>query len=253
MKEFVQPMLVRSSDCDRFGRLTPLSVLVAMQEAAGEHSHYLGMGREALLKENAIWILTRSEMRLLKQPVYLDKLTVRTFPGAPRRLLFPRYFRFINEEGETAITASSYWALMDVSTLSMVLPEGIAGKMPDNSDLTPPMPPPGAARLSSGEEQLIPYTPRFSDLDLNGHVNNTRCAGWAADLMGEGTLRRTPIASLTVNYNREIRGQDEILFSFRKTEDTFSLRCLRGGVSHVDVSGTLAAEGALPPSPLAAP
>ncbi len=251
-KELVHDLLIRSAECDRFGRLTPAQILVVMQEMAGEHSHLLGMGREALLKENAIWVLTRSEVHVSRYPLYLETVRVRTFPGAARRMLFPRFFTFETEDGERLVTASSYWALMDIHEGKMVLPPAILSLMPDTSDMTPPMGCPSSVKLVDGPEETSLYAPRYTDLDLNGHVNNTRCAGWLCDLLGESVLKDRPPQTLTVNYNREIRGSEPLTFSLRKTESSFSLRCLRGDVPHVDVGGTLAAPGALPPSPLAA-
>lgn len=252
LKEFVQDLLIRSADCDRFGRLTPAQMLVIMQEMAGEHSHLLGMGREAMLNEHAIWILTRSEVHIARYPLYLEKIRVRTFPGALRRLLFPRFFTFEAENGQPVITASSYWALMDIRTGTMVLPPSVLPLLPDTADMRPPIGYPSSVKLADAPEEASLYTPAYTDLDLNGHVNNTRCADWICNLLSENTLKDRPIETLVINYDREIRGNEPLTFSFRKNERDFSLRCLRDGTAHVDVGGTMALPGTMPPSPLAA-
>lgn len=252
LKELVRDMLIRSADCDRFGRMTPAQMLVVMQDMAGEHSHLLGLGREALLNENAIWVLTRSEVHISRYPLYLETIRVRTFPGPARRLLFPRFFTFETENGERLVTASSYWALMDIGQGKMVLPPALLSLMPDTGDMVPPMGYPSSVRLADGPEETSLYSPAYTDLDLNGHVNNTRCADWVCNLLGEHMLKDSPIQTLSVNYNREIKGNEPMTFSLRRNESSFSLRCLRGNTSFVDAGGTLAAPGTMPPSPLAA-
>lgn len=256
MKVFEKDIIMRSGVCDRYGRWKPNEILMTMQEMAGEHSEYMGCGRENLLKRsNAIWVLTRSEFHVHKYPVWLDIVKVRTFPTAPRRTLYPRFFVFENQQGERVGTACSYWAVMDLSTGAMAALDWVNQCMPDNSDLEKPMGYPSAVKAADAPEQLSQYIPHFSDLDLNGHVNNTRCAEWVTDILGEDVLGKTPIQTMAVNYNREIRGKEKVDFSFRLSDTAYSLRCLRDDVPYVDVGGLLMPEGSEggKPSPLAAP
>lgn len=255
MNVFEKDILIRSGTCDRFGRWKPNEILMAMQEMAGEHSEYLGCGRENLIKRSgAIWILTRSEFYVRRYPVWLDVVKARTFPTAARRTLYPRFFVFENQQGEVLATASSYWAVMDLAAGAMASLDWVNACIPKNDDLEKPMGYPSAVKQAEAAEQIIPYTPRFADLDLNGHVNNTRCADWVTDLMGEEVLGATPIQSLVVNYNREIRGKEPVDFSFRLSDTAYSLRCSRDGVPYVDVGGALMPPGdeGGKPSPLAA-
>ena len=255
MNDFKTDYLLRSSCCDRFGRWKPEDILVAMQETAGEHSHRLHLGREPLLRLNAIWVLTRSEVHIVRYPLYLETVRIHTFPTAPRRTLYPRFFTFTSEEGELYATASSYWAVVDIRTGAMVSLPLVNEQMPSNEMLSKPMGYPSAAKAADAPEQHLKYVPRYGDLDMNGHVNNTRCAAWLCDLMGESVLRETPLKTLVVNYNREIRGEDPVDFSWRLSADAYSLRVSRSNGALVDVSGALMSKGfeGGKPSPTAAP
>lgn len=254
MNVLTKDFLLVSDFCDRYGRWKPSHMLVAMQELAGEHSERLEVGREQVLASGAIWVLTRSELHIHRYPVFLDTVRAHTFPTAPRRTLYPRFYVFEDAQGQPVASASSYWAVMDLKEQHMTSLPWINERMPQNEDLQRPIGYPGAARLAEGEEQLSSYQPLYSDLDLNGHVNNTKGADWACNLLGVQTLRHQPIQTLVLNYNREIRGEEPVDFSFRRGSDTFSLRCQRDGIAHVDVSGTLMAPGhpGAKPSPVAA-
>lgn len=248
-KEF----LLLSDYCDRYGRWRPSQMLVAMQEMAGEHSEVLGVGRERVLEAGAIWVLTRTELHIHRYPVFLDRITARTFPTAPRRTLYPRFFVFADDEGPVA-SASTYWAVMHLAEQRMVSMPWLNEQIPDNEALERPLGYPGSTTLATGEEQLLQYQPVYADYDLNGHVNNTKCADWACNLLGSRVLARQPVSTLILNYSREIRGSAPVDFSFRFGGDAFSLRCLRDGVAHMDVSGTLMApdDPGGKPSPVAA-
>jgi len=255
MQDFGISYLLRSACCDRFGRWKPDDILAAMQETAGEHSHRLGLGRGPLLEQGAVWVLTRSEVRITRYPVYLETVQIRTFPTAPRRTLYLRFFTFTSENGELLATAGSYWAVVDIHSGAMVSLPKVNELMPRNDALPKPMGYPSAAREADASERKIQYTPRFGDFDMNGHVNNTRCAAWLCDLMGDKVLRDTPLETLIVNYNREIRGEDPVDFSWRRGAGIYSLRVSREGSYLIDVSGTLMPPGfeGGKPSPTAAP
>lgn len=248
-KEF----LLLSDFCDRYGRWKPANMLVAMQELAGEHSERLGVGREPLLQEGAIWVLTRSEMHIARYPYFLDRVVAHTFPAPSRRALYPRYYTFETPEGEPLVNAVSYWTIMDLATQHMTGVPLVDSRMPDTADIPRPMGYPGSVHIVPGEQQIVPYQPVYADLDLNGHVNNTRCADWITNLLGSAVLRHTPIGMLLINYLREIRGDAPLTFSYRLDEGAFSLRCLRGDQSCVDVGGTLmpADDPGARPSPVA--
>lgn len=236
MDILTREMIVRAGQCDRFGRFSSDNMLILFQEIAGEHSERLGCGRGAVLKSGAVWVLTRTELEILRYPLYIEKITVSTFPTKVRRGIFPRFFYIDDENGERLINASSFWTVMDIKTLSMTRLEWLENVMPKNAEREKPMGFPSSAEIVDADERLITYSPKYSDLDLNGHVNNTKCAMWLSDLLGEDRLRNNPINSLVVNYNREIRGLEDITFSFRVSDSKVSLRCIRDGLSHIDVS-----------------
>ncbi|NLB38746.1 MAG: hypothetical protein GX810_05805 [Clostridiales bacterium] len=240
MNVLTKDFLLLSDFCDRYGRWKPSQMLVAMQELAGEHSERLDVGREKVLESGAIWVLTRTELHVQRYPVFLDHIVGRTFPTTVRRTLYPRFFVFEDAQGHLLASGSTYWAVMDLETQRMVSHAWINERIPNNNEaIARPLGYPGSAKLAAGEEELSRYQPVYADLDLNGHVNNTKSADWACNLLGSQTLARQPIKTMVLNYNREIRGSEPVDFSFRRAGSDFSLRCLREGVAHIDVSGTL--------------
>ena len=229
---------VLSDHCDRYGRWKPSQMLVAMQEMAGEHSECLGVGREKVLDAHAIWVLVRTQLHIHRYPVFLQRIVARTFPTGARRALYPRFFVFEDTSGNAVASASTYWAVMDLDEHRMVAPGWISEMIPNNEALGRPIGYPDNARLACGEEQRFAYQPLYADLDLNGHVNNTKCADWVCNLLGGQVLSRQPVKTLLLNYNREIRGNEPVDFSFRRAGDDFSLRCQRDGNACIDISGT---------------
>jgi len=240
-KTYQESFTLRTCDCDFTGHWRPSAILTVMQEIAGAHSFLLGCGRDALLRQNTVWVLTRCEIKMRAYPKVGDQVTAETFPAANRRWFFPRYYTFKNQAGETLGCAATLWVLMDFVERKMLPPGGVAALIPDNSDLTPPMGFPGTVEMVEGEETQGLRMPAYFDLDVNQHVNNTRYADWACDALGVDTMRDYCLETLRINYEAEVRPDQEISLRLRRGDDRFYLSGTHGEKRHFEMDGTLKA------------
>lgn len=203
---------ILSADCDRHGFWRPDSVMVLMQELSGEHSHLLGWGRENTLAAGAVWVLTRHEMVIDRYPLIAQTVRCRTFPGRPRRGIYPRYYLIQDAQGRPLARGSSFWALADIHTRGMTDLPQVAASMPDTSGIPLPLPNPSAAdEVRDGLERALAWRPRYTDIDRNGHVNNTRAADLALCFLGETVpIGKTPVRHIKVSYSREILQDSQV-------------------------------------------
>ena len=204
MKTYEERIRLTTRDCDMNGKWRISAIQEAMQEAAGMHSMLLGCGRDELLKKNIVWVLSRSEMHIDRYPELGETVTVSTFPMPTRIRFFPRYFIFTDEHGDLIGKAGTLWLLLDTQTRQMLPPGDVARLIPDNTDLSVPMNLPATVGQLQGEEFVTEYTPVYTDLDVNGHVNNARYADWLCNTLGIDTMRRYEPESVILNYNREV-------------------------------------------------
>ena len=56
-------------------------------------------------------------------PEYDETITLESWPGETMHLLFPRYYRVLDEKGAVLLSASALWALVDQETRRMVFPD----------------------------------------------------------------------------------------------------------------------------------
>ena len=101
LKTYREEMIIRSRDCDSEGTLRPSTLLAALQDVADVHARLLGCGREVLIEQNLVWVLSRSEVHKERYPQKDEHIYLTTFPMANRRWFFPRYFLVADEEGRT--------------------------------------------------------------------------------------------------------------------------------------------------------
>ena len=57
-KTYEEDFTLLTRDCDMNGAGRPSAILESMQEAAGIHSRLLGCGRDELLRQNMVWVLS---------------------------------------------------------------------------------------------------------------------------------------------------------------------------------------------------
>ena len=239
MKTYREDVRILTRDCDLTGQWKPSAILEIMQEMAGAHAELLGVGRSRLLPMNLCWVLTRVEVRMERYPVSGEMVTVETFPMPNRRVFFPRYFIFRDAEGKQIGCAGSLWVVLDISTRKMGNPAEIAAIMPDNRDLTAPMGMPATVEETAAAPEEAFRLPVYTDLDVNGHVNNTRYLDWCCNALGIDTLRRCAMKTFALNYNQEILPGQEVRTVLRREDDRFSFSGFEGDKRHFDVGGIL--------------
>lgn len=238
-KTYTRTYRIASYQTDMNANMRPSALLEVMQEMAGAHAELIGVGRSLLLNQNLIWVLTRVEVQMARYPRFGETITVETFPMPNRRWFFPRYFIFRDEGGVQIGCAASLWVLLDVNERRMSRPDPVLALMPDNSDLTAPLGLPATVAELAGALEVGSRSPVYTDLDMNGHVNNTRYLDWCCNALGIDTLKSYELASFALNYNQEIRPGQDIRTELHREAEAFSFSGFAGETRHFDVGGVL--------------
>ena len=239
MKTYSERKLIRTSNCDLSGSWRLSNILALMQELAGTHAHFLGCGRDVLLEEGLVWVLSRTELQMDRYPIVGETVRVDTFPMPNRRWFFPRYFLFYDEAGEVIGKASTLWLLMDIHARKMAAPEAALRFLPDNSDLVAPMAFPGNIAPVEGEEICTFYTPANMDIDVNRHMNNTRYADVLCNALSLGDLEEKEFSHVLLHYLKEVLPGTELDISLKRAGDKLRMVGTQGAEKFFDVGAEL--------------
>ncbi len=234
-----QTITLQSRDCDFTGRWKPSEIFTAMQELANHHSTLLGAGYARLREKNLAFALTRSELHMEKYPSLGEKVVCHTWAAPVMKWMFPRYFIFETESGERLGYAGTIWVLIDLTERRMVTPAALDAPIA-TSDRRPPLRLPGKADALKRRESVRPYLPGYSEIDVNGHVNNTRYVSWMCDFLGAEVFKGRCVKSLTVNYTHEILPGQPVELTAELEENAFRMSGDREGLNHFTLSGELA-------------
>ncbi len=236
---FTQTFTLNSAQCDLAGRWTAQDIMVQFQEISGAHSALLGCGRQDLIdRHNAIWILTRSELHMLRTPCMGETVTLETYTHAPRRIFHPRSYRILDAQNRLCGEALSYWVVCDIAGRKIVSLPDVTARIPDSSQPLPFrrfMDPPAIGAQAVHTARI----PRYSDLDVNGHVNNTRYLSWLCDLIGTETMRTHSVSRFLIDYHHEILPTDEMDLALSLDGSDFALTGTCRGTLYFSIAGSL--------------
>jgi len=205
---YSQQFTICDNHVDCFGNLKLSTLLYFSQEVAGKHFDRISMTYEALAEKGMFWAIIRQRVRITRLPRSGETITLETWPMPNTRSAFPRSAVAYDVQGTELFRVLSLWVLMDVKNRKMILPgkSGIAlpGTVRGN-ELEPPASLPAKELHSS-----LCRTVRFTDLDRNGHMNNTKYLDWIADLMHSSFHLRCSPLEFTVCYLSEAREGQEL-------------------------------------------
>lgn len=207
MNVFSTQLRLRNKDVDCHRRLRTSVLFELMQEASIRHTEELGMGREMTLDRGLLWMVTLQRAEIARMPEYDERITLESWPGKTMHLLFPRYYRVLSETGETLLSASALWALVDQQTRRMVFPDryGVTIEgVTTGREIDLPSPP----RRAAGDVGTL-FTVPYSYTDLNGHMNNTRYFDLAEDIIPAAAEGRH-LREIAVEYANEAKLGDEL-------------------------------------------
>ena len=204
VKEFeVSPVAV-----DQFGRLKASRLLAYLQDVAGDHSAILGTDQKALTDKNLFWAVIRHRVQITRLPQSGEKLRIETWPMPTTRTAYPRSTIAYDEAGNECFRSISLWILMDAASRAMVLPgkSGVeVGGLLRGCELRTPsslLP----REMGSLQERIVRYT----DLDINGHMNNCRYLDWVEDLLPSAFHAGHEIREFTLCYMSEVRENEPV-------------------------------------------
>ncbi len=180
----------------------PQLILLSLQ-VSGMQSIELGMSDMYILENyNLVWIITDYNMKIDRLPVFDEKITIETYAMSHNRLFCYRAFNIKDEAGNTIIEMVATFVLMDRDTRKV---HPVMSEITDafDSEFSKTMiRGPRFKELEGGVEQE--YRVRFYDLDMNGHVNNSKYLDWVFEVMGADFLTQHIPKKVHLKYVKEV-------------------------------------------------
>ena len=217
MHPYQHDYLVTDAHVDCFGRLKSSMLLFFCQDVAGHHCLQLGTDYDSLARKNLFWAIIRQKVQITRLPRSGETIHVQTWPMPTTRTCYPRSTVAYDQEGKELFRSIGMWVLMDRTTRAMILP-GKSGVTVQGLLTGTELATPG----SLSPKQLANISLRrvsYSDLDRNGHMNNTKYLEWMDDLLPSAFHQNNVPKEFTVCYHSEARETDELHMNWQVNEE----------------------------------
>lgn len=204
------------ADMNGLARLDAL--FCCFQEAAGHHARDLGVGREELSRQGCLWVLSRCRMQIDRYPAWGQKVTVQTWPCGVERVFALREFEFLSDAGERLGSGISAWLILTQEKHRPMRPGPIMQAVPPTRAAARPEAVTDKQANPVGLSDLRLFSVRYSDLDVNRHVNNAAYVRWILDSFDAPRHDRFEIAAIRIDYISETHLGEPILVKAQTVE-----------------------------------
>lgn len=217
------------------GRLTMGVLGNHLLNCAGFHANDRGFGIATLNEDNYTWVLSRLAIELDEMPFQYEDFSVQTWVENVYRLFTDRNFAVIDKDGKKIGFARSVWAMINLNTRKPADLLALHGGSIVDYICTEPCPIEKPSRIKvTSDKPVATLTAKYSDIDINGHVNSIRYIEHILDLFPIELYKTKRIRRFEMAYVAESYFGDELSFFYDEAgENEFHIEVKKNGAEVV--------------------
>lgn len=205
---------------DFMGKLTMGVLGNHLLNCAGFHAAERGFGIAEINENQYTWVLSRLAIELEDMPRQYEDFSIQTWVENVYRLFTDRNFELKNKDGKTIGYARSVWAMISMQSRKpadlLTLHGGNISEYICDKEC--PISKPGRIKVTQ-ETPVAEYQTKYSDIDINGHVNSIKYIEHILDLFPMETFKDKQIKRFEMAYVAESYYGDTLLFYKEEKED----------------------------------
>ena len=198
---------------DFTGKLT-LGVLGNhLLNCAGFHASERGFGMASVNEENYTWVLSRLAIEMEEMPRQYESFSIDTWVEDVYRLFTNRNYAIRNKDGRPIGYARSVWAMISMQTRKPIDLLSVNGGSIREFICDAPCPIDTPSRIKvTAEDEVASLRAKYSDIDVNGHVNSIRYIEHILDLFPLELYREKRVHRFEMAYVAESYYDDLLSF-----------------------------------------
>lgn len=188
--------------CDIQHRISLSELLLATSDSAVEDYHQRNLSYDVLRDNGYAILVSRASFKINKMPMMNDVITVKTWEEAPVGLQLSRRYEIIRQDGESLVSGSSLWIIVNPETRRIVKPSQFTLRPEPTFQTDFTGIPCGKIAQPENMQLLDERVIRYTDQDSNGHVNNSRYGAYIMDSLPP-EFQQKDITDIRINYSQE--------------------------------------------------
>ncbi len=174
IKEFTNSYFLSAAECNPQGEMPIQLLMERIIEIATLHANSWGVGYASLIQDNQVWVLSRATIEMQRYPRVNEDYSLVTWIEDYNRYFSQRNMEIRNQEGRTIGFARTIWMVINFSTRESMDISKLNYISQNVTQRPCPIAPQGRLKTISVPSRFTPYTFRYTECDLNRHVNTTR-------------------------------------------------------------------------------
>lgn len=224
--------LVDVHHCDASGNLKISALLRFMQECSSVQLAETSMSQPKLLEQGKSYVLCRLNMSIYKSVGQYSELEISTWPCESRGLSFIRCYQ-ARLDGNIVAEATSVWGIINIDARKFCRVSdfelGLECDEPLELDSPTKIHIPHDMELGLVGERAVVY----SDIDINGHMNNTVYPDMLCDFIPNMSKKR--ILMMGINYTSEVKEGDVLKVYLAENDGQYYIRTVKSdGVTNCE-------------------
>lgn len=203
---FQKHIKVMEYECDLARRLRLSGLMHHAQQMGSDHLGSKNVDYLQMYADGMVFVVNKMKIIINRRPEFNEKLFLTTIPKEPKGVQFIRDTLFDTEEGERLAEVSISWALINPETRRILRPSvfdryGFQFNPNDGEAITGYKLRPPAGKAVTHQRQV-----KYTDMDYNGHVNNSVYADLVCDMVPLERFAQQEIKEFGIIYHKEAKG-----------------------------------------------
>jgi medium-chain acyl-[acyl-carrier-protein] hydrolase len=207
---FEQSKPVNAYDVDINNRLKLNTLFNFLQDVASTHADSMNLGFKDLYVNDLGWVLSWAKAEIVAYPGFGETIKIRTWPKCRYKFFSMRDFLIFNQNDKLLFKVSTAWLLINVKTKHVTDIKNLPQQIYYQPDFQALNEFPQKIFIDDERQFLFNKKIRYTDLDINQHVNNTQYIEMILDCYPPEFHKVNHLNSLTISFNLESFYDDEL-------------------------------------------
>ncbi|PDX60676.1 acyl-[acyl-carrier-protein] thioesterase [Faecalibacterium langellae] len=200
---YTETATVLNADADFRSLLKPSALLRYVEQVSADHARTFGMTDQFFKDHGVAFLVGKQALKFDRVPQRAEKLTLLTRAEASRRGSVKRITTVTDAEGKQVAMVDCRWIVVSLAenrilrepgwTVDGFWNETVEGELPLQLH-----------KCREGLTSAGEWTVRYSQCDLNGHLNNAFYLDLVCDALPLEVVRKGPVTFASINYHREV-------------------------------------------------
>ena len=196
-------MTVMNAHADFRSLPKPSALLRYVEQVSADHARTFGMTDQFFKDHGVAFLVGKQALKFDRVPQRAEKLTLLTRAEASRRGSVKRITTVTDAEGKQVAMVDCRWIVVSLAegrilrepgwTVDGFWNETVEGELPLQLH-----------KCREGLTSAGEWTVRYSQCDLNGHLNNAFYLDLVCDALPLDVVRKGPVTFASINYHREV-------------------------------------------------